>query len=120
MSPEEKIDRLLTAVYKNGALKLYDFCAAEWGQDNEPFLSCKAMADELVAEKLAKYNDDKKTEPAITNFGRYWMAKGRFLIYLKESEQKIKPDKDKHNKELKEELKEACLKFTHYHIVTYW
>jgi len=45
---------------------------------------------------------------------------GGFLIYLKESEKKIKPDRDKHNGELKEELKEARLKFTHYRIVTYW
>jgi len=43
-----------------------------------------------------------------------------FLIYLKESEKKIKPGGDKHNGGLKEELKEARLKFKHYRIVTYW
>lgn len=29
MPPEEKTDRLLNAVYKNGLLNVYDFCAEE-------------------------------------------------------------------------------------------
>lgn len=60
MTPEEKIDRLLKAVYTNAEINVYDFCAAEWKDDEETFLSCKAMADELVNEKLARYTDDKK------------------------------------------------------------
>jgi hypothetical protein len=120
MLPEEKTDRLFNAVYKSGMLNVYDYCAEEWKNDEETFFSCKAMADELVGEKLAKYADDKKTELSITNFGRYWMAHGGFLIYLKEGEKKIKADKDRHSEQLKEELKEARLKFTHYRIITYW
>ena len=114
------MDILLNAVYKNGVLNTYDFCAAQWNNGEEGFPECKSLADELVEEKLVKYNDTQKTELKITNYGRYWIVHGGFLIYLKESEKKIKPGRDKHNEELKEELKEARLKFTHYRIVTYW
>ena len=121
MLPEEKTDLMLNAVYNNGIVNVYDFCAEEWKDDMDTFLSCKSMADELVDEKLAKYAEDKKTQLIITNFGRYWMARGGFIIYLKEGEKKIKAEKlDKHHEQLKEELKEARLKFTHYRIVTYW
>ena len=120
MLQEEKMDILLNAVYKNGILNTFDFCAGHWGTDEEGFRYCKELADELVDEKLVRYNDVQRTELKITNYGRYWVVHGGFLIYLKESERKIKPGRDKHNGELKEELKEARLKFTHYRIVTYW
>ena len=121
MLQEERMDIILKAVYKNGNLNTYDFCAEQWNAD-EGFRECKALADELVEEKLVRYNDSQKTEIRITNYGRYWVVHGGFLIYLKESEKKIKSgwDRDKHNGDLKEELKEARLKFTHYRIVTYW
>jgi len=120
MLPEEQIGRLLDAVYQNGTLNVYDFCADEGDHIGSIFSHCKAMADELVQEKLAKYSDDKKTELSITNFGRFWIAQGGYLVYLKESEKKIKAEKDRHQEILKEELKEARLKFTHYRIITYW
>ena len=116
------MDILLNAVYKNDILNTYDFCAGHWDTNEEGFRYCKALADELVDEKLVRYNDVQRTELKITNYGRYWVVHGGFLIYLKESEKKIKSsrDRDKHNDDLKEELKEARLKFTHYRIVTYW
>ena len=116
------MDIILKAVYKNGSLNTYDFCAEQWKNNEDVFQQCKGMADQLVGEKLVKYEDAQKTELKITNYGRYWVAQGGFLIYLRESEKKIKStnDKDKHQEELKEELKEARLKFTHYRIVTYW
>lgn len=116
------MDILLNAVYKNGSLNMYDFCAEQWKDSEGVFQECKALADELVEEKLVRYNDAQKTELKITNHGRYWIVHGGFLVFLKESEKKIKSgrDRDKHNEELKEELKEARLKFTHYRIVTYW
>jgi len=115
------MDILLNAVYKNGILNTYDFCAEYWNAD-KGFRECKTLSVELVEEKLVRYNDTQKTELSITNFGRYWVVHGGFLIYLKESEKKIKSGRgsDKYNGELKEELKEARLKFTHYRIVTYW
>lgn len=121
MLQEERMDILLNAVYKKEILNTYDFCAENWNTD-EGFRECKTFADGLVEEKLVNYNDAQKTELKITNYGRYWVVHGGFLIYLKESEKKIKSgrDRDKHNEELKEELKEARLKFTHYRIVTYW
>ena len=101
---------------------MYDFCSKEWPNDEESFLQTKALADELVQEKLARYTDPQRTEMNITNFGRYWVAHGGFLIYLKEGERKIRSDrsKDNHHEDLNEELKEARLKFTHYRLVTYW
>ena len=114
------MDMLLNAVYKNGILNTYDFFAGQRNNGEEGFRECKALTDELVEEKLVRYNDAQKTEIKITNYGRYWVVHGGFLIYLKESERKIRPGRDKHNGELKEELKEARLKFTHYRIVTYW
>ena len=78
------------------------------------------MADELVEDKLVRYLDEQRTEIGITNYGRYWMANGGFLIFLKEGERRIKAEKERHHEQLKEELKEARLKFTHYRIVTYW
>ena len=115
------MDILLNVVYKNGILNTYDFCAEHWNAD-KGFRECKTLSDELVEKKLVRYNDTQKTELSITNFGRYWVVHGGFLIYLKESEKKIKSGRgsDKYNGELKEELKEARLKFTHYRIVTYW
>ena len=90
MLPEESTDSMLNAVYKNGVLNVYDFCAEEWGKESETFLNCKAMADNLVDDKLARFTDESKTQLSITNFGRYWMAHGGFLIYLKEGEKKIR------------------------------
>jgi hypothetical protein len=114
------MDILLNAVYKNGILNSYDFCAGQLNNGEDGFRECKALTDELVEEKLVRYNDAQRTELKITNYGRYWVVHGGFLIYLKESERKIRSGRDKHNGELKEELKEARLKFTHYRIVTYW
>jgi hypothetical protein len=130
MLQEEKTDTLLKALYGKDSLNSYDFCAEQWGND-EGLPGCKAIADELVDAKLAKYKDEQKTELMITNFGRYWIIKGGFLIFLKEGDKKIKPHYSKENcngddtsnhhlEELNEELKEARLKFTNYRIVTYW
>jgi hypothetical protein len=41
MLPEEKTDRLFNAVYKSGMLNVYDYCAEEWKNDEETFLSAK-------------------------------------------------------------------------------
>jgi hypothetical protein len=129
MLQEERTELLLNALYKKGCLNSYDFCIEEWGQDEIALLSSKAIADELVDSKLAKYNDVQKTELVITNFGKYWVIKGGYLIYLKEGEKKIKQkdkcqdeddEKDRHLYALNEELKEARLKFTNYRIVTFW
>lgn len=114
------MDILLSAVYKDGILNPYDFCAEHWNNDGEGFRESKEMADELVREKLVRYDDAQKTELRITNYGRFWMVNGGFLMYLKESEKKLRSGTDKHNGDLKEELKEARLKFTQYRIVTYW
>ena len=116
------MDLLLKAVYKSDSLNLYDFCATKWTPDEESFHQCKALADKLVEEKLVRYNDVQKTGLRITNYGRYWFIHGGYLIYLKEGERKNghNGEKDRHNQELKEELKNARLRFTNYRIVTYW
>jgi hypothetical protein len=119
---EERADRLLNAIYKdkNGVMNAYKFWAEEWGGDEESFKHCKEVVDELTDQKLIKYVDDQRTKITITNYGRYWITQGGYLIYLREGEKKFKAERDKHNEQLTEELKEARLKFTQYRIVTYW
>jgi hypothetical protein len=116
------MDIILKAIYKSDSLNLYDLCAQYWGKDEESFCQCKAIGDKFVEEKLARYNDLQRTELRITNYGRYWVLNGGYFTYLKEGERKTRQghEKNNHHDELKEELKEARLKFTHYRIVTYW
>ena len=66
------MDILLNTVYKNGILNSYDFCAGQWKNAEEGFRERKALTDELVEEKLVRYNDVQKTEIKLTNYGRYW------------------------------------------------
>ena len=80
MLREERMDILLNAVYKKEILNTYDFCAGQWKNGEEEFQECKALTDELVEEKLVRYNDEQKTEIKITNYGRYWVVQGGFLI----------------------------------------
>jgi lipopolysaccharide export LptBFGC system permease protein LptF len=119
---EERADRLLNAIYhdKNGVMNIYKFWAEEWNDDDESFKHCKQVTDEMTDQKLIKYADDQRTKITITNFGRYWVTQGGYLIYLREGEKKLKAEREKHIDQITEELKEARLKFTHYRLVTYW
>ena len=106
-------------------LNLFDLSAEYFSAENLEFQACIEWADVLVQEKLAVYTDKEKTTLQLTNFGRYWMLKGGYEVYLRDSGikkdlRKLKDfEKEKLNKE-KEELMEARLKLTHFRLWGFW
>ncbi|MEP7322025.1 MAG: hypothetical protein ABI761_08900 [Saprospiraceae bacterium] len=121
MVREEAISQILEEAYKTEKINLYDICFHLFNHHDEHLTECKVYADELIDEKLAKYIDDKKTILEITNYGKFWILKGGYFEYLKQSEKKQK-SKENNNREndLDSELTLARLKFTKYRIKTYW
>jgi hypothetical protein len=126
MLKEEYLDLLLKAIYTKETLNVYDYNAAEFTTTGEEFANTKAWADQLVREKLAVFTDPEHTTLQLTNFGKYWILKGGYEIYLKEG-QILK--KDHHNgdsnaadlfRKEKEDLLEARLRLTHYRLIGFW
>lgn len=126
MNRELVLHQLLQGVYDNTTIPLYDFVAGTWPGDEEVFAAAKSLGDQLVEEKLVHYSDPHRTMLGITNFGRFWIAKGGYQEFLRGNEHKIKEHHHEHLPEqsqehdLKEELRLARLRFTRYRIVTYW
>lgn len=120
MLREEAISKVLEEAYKHEKMNLYDACFNLFSESESHLSDCKAYADELIDEKLAKYIDEKKTMLEITNYGKFWMLKGGYIEYLKQSEKKIKNGSTSREDRLEEELVEARLKFTKYRIKTFW
>lgn len=120
MLREEAISKVLEEAYRHEKMNLYDSCFNLFSESETHLSDCKAYADELIDEKLAKYIDEKKTMLEITNYGKFWMLKGGYIEYLKQSEKKIKNEKVSLEDRLEEELVEARLKFTRYRIKTFW
>ncbi|ULQ55759.1 hypothetical protein KJS94_14010 [Flavihumibacter rivuli] len=129
MNRELLLEELLQAAYANSPLPVYDLALEKWGQDSEAFRSTKSLVDELVEEKLLHFNDAQRTQVQITNYGRYWMSHGGYMEFLKGGERKQKEHHEHshhgsnhsaHELQMREELREARLKFTRYRIVTYW
>jgi len=126
MLKEEYLQQLLTALYNSNALNVYDYTATNCGNAGEAFENSKDWTDELFNDKLAVYTDGTHTAMQITNFGKYWMLKGGYESFLKDSEsmKKHHKDKDAHKENSlqkeKEELTEARLKLTHYRLIGFW
>jgi hypothetical protein len=78
-----------------------------------------------VKEKLVQFSDPEKTTLEITNYGRYWIMKGGYSEFLRESirkkEEQRNRDQEKERifKE-KEALLEARLKLTHFRLTGFW
>ena len=79
-------------------------------------------------EKLAVFTDPEHTTLQLTNFGKYWILKGGYEIFLKEG-QILKKDHHNHNgdynasdqfRKEKEDLVEARLRLTHYRLIGFW
>ncbi|HLG39890.1 MAG TPA: hypothetical protein VI461_09490 [Chitinophagaceae bacterium] len=119
MLKEEYIQRLLKDLYENNGLNPYDHAAAIFNLQSEEFGNTKYYADQLVRDKLAKYDDNDHSALHITNFGRYWMLKGGYEVFLKEG-QCTKDRKEKLTNGDKEKLLEARLKLTHYRLTGFW
>ncbi len=125
MNRELVLHQLLQEVYKKSTVQVYDYLAGMCPGEAGVFAAAKSLGDQLVYEKLAFYSDEQRTELSITNFGRYWILKGGYEEFLRESEHRVKehhhhggeqaPEHD-----LKEDLRLARLRFTRYRIITYW
>lgn len=125
MNRELILHQLLQEVYTKTAVPVYDYIAVTWPGEASVFAASKSLSDQLVCEKLAIYSDEQRTELTITNFGRFWILKGGYEVFLKENEHRAK-EHHHHNGEqapehaLKEDLRLARLRFTRYRIITYW
>jgi hypothetical protein len=125
MLKEDYLEQLMSAVYDKKTLNLFDFSAEIFSPEGEEFQQCIEWAKELVLEKLAAYSDQEKTTLQLTNFGRYWILKGGYAVYLRDNNskkdfRKLKDlEKEKLIKE-KEELMEARLKLTHFRLWGFW
>ncbi len=119
MQTESFLEKLLSDCYQHDVVNIYDIASEYFGEDAEGFAQTRLLAHNLVKGKLAKYADEEQTQLSITNFGRYWMAQGGYLTYLRD-EHEIK-DKRAIEKELHQErLLDARLKLTHYRLIGFW
>src|SRR6187399_592715 len=120
MLKEEYLSQLLNAIYTKESLHVYDFTASEFTTSGDIFANTKPWAEQLIREKLAVYTDAEHTTMQLTNFGKYWVIKGGYEIFLKEGQStKARHQNDNHEHKVKlirkekEELIEARLKLTH-------
>jgi len=125
MLKEEYLKQLMVAVYNKKTLNMFDFTAENFSPEGEEFQQIREWANELVKEKLVVYTDIEKTSLELTNFGRYWMLKGGYDVYLRDSNSKkeLRKLKDIEKEKLikeKEELMEARLKLTHFRLWGFW
>ena len=125
MLKEEYIKQLMDGVYRQKTLNLFDYTAENFSPEGEEFSNCIDWANDLVQEKLAIYTDNERTTLQLTNFGRYWILKGGYDVYLRDSIRKkeIRKLKDFEKEKLikeKEELMEARLKLTHFRLWGFW
>lgn len=125
MFKEEFLQQLGMALYEQGPLNVYDYAAGLFTVNSEEFQHTKSWADRLVKDKLAAYTDTGHSTLELTNFGRFWMIKGGYESFLRESGSLKDLYKYKKNhidalKKEKEELVEARLKLTHYRLMGFW
>jgi len=127
MLKEEYLSQLLNAIHAKESLNVYDYTASEFTSSGDVFAQTKSWADQLIRDKLAVYTDAEHTTMQLSNFGKYWVMKGGYAIFLKEG-QSIKGHHHNHDddhkvkliRKEKEELIEARLKLTHYRLVGFW
>lgn len=118
MLKEHYLQQLLKAIYDNDTLDIYDYAAISLSIQSEEFQFAKTWSDQLVKDKLARYANDEHTLLQITNCGKYWIMKGGYEMYLKESYNNKEKQKDLVKE--KEELLEARLRLIHYRLVGFW
>lgn len=120
MFKEEYLQQLLKAVYDKGTLNLYDYSATIFGIQSEEFTNTKCWADQLVRDKLAAYADAEHTQLQATNFGKFWILKGGYEMFLKEGQCTKEKQKEKPMSTEKEKLVMARLKLTNYRLTGFW
>jgi hypothetical protein len=117
----------LKAIYTKESLNVYDYTVSEFSTAEDVFPNTKCWADQLVREKLAFYFDPEHTTMQLTNFGKYWIMRGGYDIFLREGQSTKKHHRGQNDdsnvnliRKEKEELIEARLKLTHYRLVAFW
>lgn len=114
---EPYLQQLLSQLYQEESVNVYDELARQSGAVGDDFTSAKGYADRLVEEKLAKYEEGDRSRLQITNYGRYWMLQGGYAIFLRDGKDR---QKEKANQSEKEKLLEARLRLTHYRLTGFW
>ncbi len=120
MLKEQYLQQLLKAVYDEDTLDIYDYSAHILTTQSEEFMHTNSWSDQLVKDKLARYTNGDYTSLQITNFGKYWIMKGGYEIFLKDCHVGKERQKEKDIIKEKEELLEARLRLTHYRLVGFW
>ena len=115
---EELCDRLLKETYNSVTINIYDLAANKFTEEENKTADIKHLADQLVKEKLADYVDKEHTQLTITNYGRYWMVKGGYLTFLKDSH--VPKEHSPEKQHAKEQLLEARLRLTHFRLIGFW
>lgn len=122
LAAEQLSEQLLQEIFRQEEVNIYDFTADRYPGETDALNLARAAANRLVKEKLALYTGPEKALIAITNFGRYWIIRGGYTVYLKEGHD----TREHHNDKLlskehhKEELLEARLRLTHFRLVGFW
>lgn len=119
MQMEPFLDELLKTCYNQETVNIYDVATPYFCNDSEGFTESRNYVQHLVKSKLVNYADEENTQLKITNYGRFWMAKGGYFTYLKEGhelKEKRTLDKEAHQ----ERLLEARLKLTKYRLFGFW
>jgi hypothetical protein len=119
MQQEAFLAELLEACYLNETVNIYDVAMGHFDGDEEAFTHVRTWAHQLVRSKLATYADEEDTTLKITNYGKYWMVRGGYMIYLKE-EHELKEKRIQEKEAHQEKLLEARLKLTHYRLLGFW
>jgi hypothetical protein len=120
MLKEEYLQQLLNDLYKEETVNVFDHSASLFDTGAEEFGNTKSWADQLVRDKMAHYTDEDHTTLQITNFGRYWVLKGGFEIFLRDGQNTKDREKEKMVSAEKERLIEARLKLTQYRLTGFW
>ena len=120
MIREEYIQRLMNDIYLSDSLNVYDHAAQLFDISSEDFADIKSRADQLVRDRLAFYTDREHTTLTLTNFGRYWILKGGYEIFLREGQCTKEKTREKSLAAEKERLIEARLKLTQYRLAGFW
>jgi len=81
---EHTADRLLAAAYKSPPAEIFDQPDTVFADEDTKLSIAKDAADLLVRTRLAKFDDDSRTQLTLTNAGRYWALHGGYLAYLKD------------------------------------
>lgn len=119
MQMEFFLEELLKESYTQESVNIYDVASAYFLQDPDGFAQSRNYAQQLVRSKLVTYADEENTTLRITNYGRFWMAKGGYLIYLKE-EHELKEKRSLEKEAHQEKLLDARLKLTKYRLLGFW